>query len=91
MRAWVNNKIAKVFSLLLLIFVSYLPPPGNTCINPIKIDDGVCRGVIAYEVATGDIHIFEARAVTFATGGFGKIYKVSSNAHSLTGDGPGIF
>ena len=56
----------------------------------IKIDDGVCKGVIAYEVATGDIHIFEARAVTFATGGFGKIYKVSSNAHSLTGDGPGI-
>ena len=56
----------------------------------IKIDDGVCKGVVAYEIATGDIHIFEARAVTFATGGFGKIYKVSSNAHSLTGDGPGI-
>ena len=56
----------------------------------IKIDDGVCKGVIAYEIATGDIHIFEARAVTFATGGCGKIYKVSSNAHSLTGDGPGI-
>ena len=56
----------------------------------IKIDDGICKGVIAYEIATGDIHIFEARAVTFATGGFGKIYKVSSNAHSLTGDGPGI-
>ena len=56
----------------------------------IKIDEGVCKGVIAYEIATGDIHIFEARAVTFATGGFGKIYKVSSNAHSLTGDGPGI-
>ena len=56
----------------------------------IKIDDGVCKGVIAYEIATGDIHIFDARAVTFATGGFGKIYKVSSNAHSLTGDGPGI-
>jgi len=56
----------------------------------IKIEDGVCKGVIAYEIATGDIHIFEARAVTFATGGFGKIYKVSSNAHSLTGDGPGM-
>ncbi len=56
----------------------------------IKIDDGVCKGVVAYEITTGDIHIFEARAVTFATGGFGKIYKVSSNAHSLTGDGPGI-
>ena len=56
----------------------------------IKIDDGVCKGVIAYEILTGDIHIFESRAVTFATGGFGKIYKVSSNAHSLTGDGPGM-
>ncbi len=56
----------------------------------IKIEDGVCKGVIAFELATGDIHIFETRAVTFATGGFGKIFKVSSNAHSLTGDGPGI-
>ncbi len=56
----------------------------------IKIEDGICQGVIAYELATGDIHIFETRAVTFATGGFGKIFKVSSNAHSLTGDGPGI-
>ncbi|MDA2970050.1 MAG: succinate dehydrogenase flavoprotein subunit [Actinomycetota bacterium] len=56
----------------------------------IKIDDGICKGVVAYEIATGDIHIFEARAVTFATGGFGKIYKVSSNAHTLTGDGPGM-
>ena len=56
----------------------------------IKIEDGNCQGVIAYELATGDIHIFETRAVTFATGGFGKIFKVSSNAHSLTGDGPGI-
>ena len=56
----------------------------------IKIEDGICQGVVAYELATGDIHIFETRAVTFATGGFGKIFKVSSNAHSLTGDGPGI-
>ena len=56
----------------------------------IKIDDGICKGVVAYEISTGDIHIFEARAVTFATGGFGKMYKVSSNAHSLTGDGPGM-
>ena len=56
----------------------------------IKIEDGVCKGVVAYEIATGDLHVFEARAVTFATGGFGKIFKVSSNAHSLTGDGPGM-
>ena len=56
----------------------------------IKIEDGVCKGVVAYEISTGDLHVFEARAVTFATGGFGKIFKVSSNAHSLTGDGPGM-
>ena len=56
----------------------------------IKIEDGVCKGVVAFELSTGDIHIFESRAVTFATGGFGRIFKVSSNAHSLTGDGPGI-
>jgi len=50
------------------------------------LDDGVCRGCVAIEIATGEIHIFHAKAVILATGGFGKIYKVTSNAHSLTGD-----
>lgn len=45
---------------------------------------------IAYELATGDVHIFQTKAVLFATGGFGKMFKISSNAHSLTGDGPGL-
>lgn len=45
-----------------------------------------CRGCIAIEIATGEIHIFHAKAVIIATGGFGKIFKVTSNAHSLTGD-----
>jgi len=45
---------------------------------------------VAYEVATGDIHVFQTKAVLFASGGFGKIFKISSNAHSLTGDGPGL-
>ncbi|MBF4633259.1 succinate dehydrogenase flavoprotein subunit [Agreia pratensis] len=47
-------------------------------------------GVVAFELATGDIHVFQAKAVIFATGGFGKIYKTTSNAHTLTGDGVGI-
>jgi succinate dehydrogenase / fumarate reductase, flavoprotein subunit len=47
-------------------------------------------GVVAYELATGDIHVFHAKSVIFATGGFGKIYKTTSNAHTLTGDGVGI-
>jgi succinate dehydrogenase flavoprotein subunit len=47
-------------------------------------------GVVAYELATGEIHVFRATSVVFATGGFGKVFKTTSNAHTLTGDGPGI-
>ncbi|RKR73190.1 succinate dehydrogenase flavoprotein subunit [Frondihabitans australicus] len=47
-------------------------------------------GVVAYELATGELHVFQGKAVIFATGGFGKIYKTTSNAHTLTGDGVGI-
>jgi succinate dehydrogenase / fumarate reductase flavoprotein subunit len=54
--------------------------------------DGVEQpsGVVAYELATGDLHVFQAKAIVFATGGFGKIFKTTSNAHTLTGDGVGI-
>ena len=47
-------------------------------------------GVVAYELATGELHVFQAKSIVFATGGFGKIYKTTSNAHTLTGDGVGI-
>ena len=47
-------------------------------------------GVIAYELATGELHVFQAKSIVFATGGFGKIFKTTSNAHTLTGDGVGI-
>ena len=47
-------------------------------------------GVVAYELATGEIHIFRAKAVLLATGGAGKVFKTTSNAHTLTGDGMGI-
>jgi succinate dehydrogenase / fumarate reductase flavoprotein subunit len=50
----------------------------------------VCTGAVAYELATGEIHVFHAKAVVFATGGFGKVFKTTSNAHTLTGDGMGI-
>ncbi len=57
-------------------------------------DDGVTRkqpaGVVAFELATGDLHVFHAKAMIFATGGFGKMFKTTSNAHTLTGDGVGI-
>jgi succinate dehydrogenase / fumarate reductase flavoprotein subunit len=50
----------------------------------------VPSGVVAYDLATGELHVFQAKAIIFATGGFGKIYKTTSNAHTLTGDGVGI-
>ncbi|GLZ39242.1 succinate dehydrogenase flavoprotein subunit [Actinokineospora sp. NBRC 105648] len=50
----------------------------------------VCTGAVAYELATGELHVFQAKAIVFATGGFGKVFKTTSNAHTLTGDGMGI-
>ncbi|MFS0702339.1 succinate dehydrogenase flavoprotein subunit [Cellulomonas sp. 179-A 4D5 NHS] len=50
-------------------------------------DDVAVSGVVAYELATGEIHLFRAKSVVLATGGAGKIYKTTSNAHTLTGDG----
>ena len=54
--------------------------------------DGVERpaAVVAYDLATGDLHVFQGKSIVFATGGFGKIFKTTSNAHTLTGDGVGI-
>jgi succinate dehydrogenase / fumarate reductase flavoprotein subunit len=53
--------------------------------------DGVkATGVVAYELATGEIHVFNAKAIIFASGGFGKVFRTTSNAHTLTGDGMGI-
>lgn len=50
----------------------------------------ITAGVVAYELATGEIHVFQAKSVVLATGGFGKVFKTTSNAHTLTGDGMGI-
>ena len=54
--------------------------------------DGVKRpaGVVSYELATGEIHVFQAKSVVFATGGVGKVFKTTSNAHTLTGDGMAV-
>ncbi len=49
-----------------------------------------CQGVVAVELASGELHIFAAKAVLFATGGFGRMFKVTSNAYANTGDGPAV-
>jgi succinate dehydrogenase / fumarate reductase flavoprotein subunit len=48
--------------------------------------DNVCRGVVAVNIDSGELHVFHAKAVLLAAGGFGRMFKVTSNAHSLTGD-----
>jgi succinate dehydrogenase / fumarate reductase flavoprotein subunit len=49
--------------------------------------DGRITGLAAYELANGEVHVFEAKAVVLATGGFGKVYKTTSNCFANTGDG----
>jgi len=50
------------------------------------LEEGSCRGVVAYELATGELHTFHAKATIIATGGNGRMFRVTSNAHALTGD-----
>jgi len=52
-------------------------------------DDRVA-GLVAYELSTGELHVFRAKTVLFATGGYGRMFRVTSNAHALTGDGPAV-
>ncbi len=51
------------------------------------IHEGRVAGLVAYELATGEVHFFHSRVVLIATGGYGKLFKVTSNAHANTGDG----
>ncbi|WP_284747960.1 succinate dehydrogenase flavoprotein subunit [Amycolatopsis sp. RTGN1] len=58
--------------------------------SPDENGNPVASGVVAYELATGELHVFQAKSIVMATGGAGKIFKTTSNAHTLTGDGLGI-
>jgi succinate dehydrogenase flavoprotein subunit len=53
--------------------------------------NGAAAGVVAIELATGEMHVFHAKAVIFATGGHGRIWEITSNAYAFTGDGPAVF
>lgn len=52
--------------------------------------NGAAAGVVAVELATGELHVFHSKAVIFATGGHGRMWEVTSNAYSYTGDGAAI-
>ena len=49
-----------------------------------------CAGVVAYDLASGEVMTLRAKAVLFATGGWGRMFRVTSNAYANTGDGPAI-
>src|SRR5690606_23906067 len=51
------------------------------------VEDNVCRGLVVLDVLTGELHTMYAKAVMFATGGYGRAYKITSNAFANTGDG----
>ncbi|MGI8643699.1 MAG: succinate dehydrogenase flavoprotein subunit [Thermomicrobiales bacterium] len=53
-------------------------------------DDGQCCGVVTLEIKTGEIHVIHAKSVLIATGGFGRVFKITSNAMAGTGDGVAI-
>lgn len=50
-------------------------------------DDGACCGVVTYELKTGEMHVIHAKTVLIASGGFGRVFKITSNALAGTGDG----
>jgi succinate dehydrogenase / fumarate reductase flavoprotein subunit len=54
------------------------------------MEDRICAGVVAIELATGEVHLFKSKSVLFATGGFGRMFRVTSNAYANTGDGPAV-
>src|SRR5271157_3162476 len=56
----------------------------------VLIEGKKCTGIVALELSTGEIHTFQSKAVLFATGGFGRIFKTTSNAYASTGDGPAL-
>ena len=53
-------------------------------------EEGVCRGVIALDMAEGTLHVFRAHGVVLATGGYGRAYFSATSAHTCTGDGGGM-
>lgn len=54
------------------------------------INNGAAAGVVAIELATGELHVFHAKSVIFATGGHGRIWEITSNAYAYSGDGVAI-
>ncbi|MCK7592952.1 succinate dehydrogenase flavoprotein subunit [Pseudomarimonas salicorniae] len=53
-------------------------------------EEGACRGVLAMDMSTGELHLFRAQGTVLATGGYGRAYFSATSAHTCTGDGGGM-
>ncbi len=56
-------------------------------VTSLIVDDGQCRGCVAMNIRTGELHAITAKATVIATGGLGRVYEPSTNALICTGDG----
>jgi succinate dehydrogenase / fumarate reductase flavoprotein subunit len=56
----------------------------------VLIEGRKAAGLVALELATGELHVFRCKAMLFATGGFGQLFRTTSNAFANTGDGPAL-
>ncbi len=56
----------------------------------VLMNQGHCVGVVAVQLGTGEFHVFHSKATLFATGGWGRMWQITSNAHTLTGDGAAV-
>jgi succinate dehydrogenase / fumarate reductase flavoprotein subunit len=54
------------------------------------VQDGICRGLTAYDIKDGKFYVIRSKAAIIATGGWGRVYPVTSNSHICTGDGTAI-
>ncbi len=59
-------------------------------VTDLIVEDGICKGLTAIDISNSEIHVFHSKAIMFATGGYGRAYRITSNAHVGTGDGCAI-
>jgi succinate dehydrogenase / fumarate reductase flavoprotein subunit len=59
-------------------------------VHKLLVADGACSGVLAWDIINGGIHLFRAKALMFATGGYARAWKTTTNSYSNTGDGLGL-
>ena len=98
-RAFGGQKVARTFfvgaitgsAILHVLFEQSLKMGLNVYeewfVTKLIIEDGVCRGVVAIDLKSGEMHTIKAKAVIIAAGGAGRVFEPSTNALICTGDG----